>query len=402
MTPENDIQQEASVYEIYSVQSETLPLKTNVHSEDTKKLSDDEEETTIEEVIEELRNIINDAETEAYAEERKEEARKKKEANKIQMRVDLIEEENEEEIVPSNLHPQPPRRTRSLVHLYIPTEDYDYHQKEIIFGNETAFNSDESSDSLLSASKCHQIPIIEKEVGNNNRELLNTIMDARERALVQEKRRQKKTEMMKVLKRSESFQHNIPSVQLLEINDSPLKTVKHNSFDGMYFVTNFSNAPSSPRYPKKSKEDQFTKQKMKSKSLDRIDDGLDAMVDIIVTSDQSNDRLHTKSDSGHVTETSVSRSTSNNYKNETKVPEKPSRMFLPYRYENRESQFYFPRVQEQGNNFMIKRGHTNAGMYSGNHIRDQKRATVISSSSYRTTKNSIPVGKFTDLPSGLY
>lgn len=328
------------------------------------------------------------------------------------MRVDLIEEETEAEIVPSNLHPQPPRRTRSLVHLYIPTEDYEYgNQKGPFLENETPFTSDESSDSLLSASR--QVPVEEKGpiVGNNNRELLNTIMDARERAVMQEKRRQKKTEMIKALKRSESFQHSIPNVQL---NDHTLKSVKHNSFDGMFFVTNFSNTPSSPRYQKKSKED-FAKQRMKSKSLDRIDDGLDAMVDIIVTSDQSNinQRLqNTKSDSGNHTETSVSRSTSNNY-SKNHFPETRNRMFLPYnRYDYKEggpNSFYFPRVQENPGNFMIKRG--NAGMYSGHHVPREspiggKRTTLVASNSYRTTSskniNSMSVGKFTDLPSGLY
>lgn len=405
---------------------------------------DDEEETTIEEVIEELRNIINDAETEAYATEKKEaEERRIMEeaqiASKIHMRVDsnvLIEDEQfletEAEIVPSNLHPQPPRRTRSLVHLYIPTEEYEYHQKEMYFENETQFMSDESSDSLLSASKC-QIPQpeIDKPIPiNNNRELLNTIMDARDKAIQQEKRRQKKYEMMKALKRSESFQHMIPNVQLLDCENS--KTVKQNSFDGLYFVTNFSNnTPTSTPHPKlKNKSnDDFAAQKVKSKSLDRIDDGLDAMVDIIVTSEHQENaqqRLIEKSDSGVVTETTVSRSTSNLYSQVKKEPhsgkfsihsqpkyEEKHRIFLPInKFENRdisEAHFYFPRIQETtSNNFMIKRGHINAGLYSGQHIiRDSpasaKKPAMIPTHNYRSTLNRKNViGKLTDLPSGLY
>lgn len=441
------------VYEIFNVQNETMrqaPCKGVIQ----KLTEDDEEETTIEEVIEELRNIINDAETEAYASDRKaqEDRRRIEEAqiaSKIQMRVDsnvLIEDdqllETEAEIVPSNLHPQPPRRTRSLVHLYIPTEEYEYHQKEMYFENETQFMSDESSDSLLSASKC-PLPQPEKEVHhplNNNRELLNTIMDARDKAIQQEKRRQKKYEMMKALKRSESFQHVIPNVHLLDVNENS-KTVKQNSFDGLYFVTNFSsNTPTSTPvlcHPKtkscKSKEE-FSKQKIKSKSLDRIDDGLDAMVDIIVTSEQehSQQRLLEKSDSGHVTETTVSRSTSNLYsqvKKDTTIKyplhnqhqthstkyEEKHRMFLPInKFENRdvpESHFYFPRIQEStSNNFMIKRGHINAGLYSGHHIiRDSsasaKKSTIISANNFRNTasrKHAKSLGKLTDLPSGLY
>lgn len=338
------------------------------------------------------------------------------------MKVDLIHDEYEEEIVPQNLHPQPPRKTRSLVHLYIPTEDYDYHQKEIIFENEIPLTSDESSDSLLSTSKCNQIPTKDTHItSNNNREILNTIMDARERALIQEKRRLKKTEMIKALKRSESF--HLSNVQVLDINESNLKTVKHNSFDGMYFVTNFSNAPSSPRHQKKKCKEDFAKQRMKSKSLDRIDDGLDSMVNIVVTSEQNIDqRLHTKSDSGHVTETSISRSTSNNFshihKNDTKFSshtkyEDKHRMFLPYKYDNREyykePHFYFPRIQEnQSNSFLIKRGHTNAGLYSGYNVNRASpigsKRTIVSANSYKTSssRQAIPHGKFADLPSGLY
>ena len=90
----------------------------------------------------------------------------------------------ESEIIPTNLHPQPPRRAKSLMHLYVPVEDYDC-PKEMFFENETAFTSD-GSDSLLSASKCqkklekntHEYTNINENV---NRVILNTIMDARER-----------------------------------------------------------------------------------------------------------------------------------------------------------------------------------------------------------------------------
>lgn len=445
LTPE-EIQREPLVYELYNVHNET---RSKINAEEITKLSDDEEETTIEEVIEELRNIINDAETEQYALEKQkaEEQRRIEEAqvaSKIQMRVDsnvLIDDNQllttEAEIVPSNLNPQPPRRTRSLVHLYIPSDEYEYHQKEMYFENETQFLSDESSDSLLSASK-YQKPHVLKDVHpvSNNRELLNTIMDARERAIQQEKSRLKKAEMMNALKRSESFQHIIPSVQLMEVKDN-LKTIKQNSFDGLYFVTNFSNntPTSTPLCHQKSRslksKDNFAKQKIKSKSLDRIDDGLDAMVDIIVTSDHqenTDQRLHGKSDSGHVTETSVSRSTSNLYSQVKKEScttkfsshsqpkyEDKHRIFLPVnKLDNRdlkEPHFYFPRIQENtGNNFMIKRGHGNAGLYSGQQIitdstSQTKKCTIVSTNTFRTSssrKTPVSLGKLTDLPSGLY
>jgi hypothetical protein len=54
--------------EVCEVVVEAAPLReTSVDQQD----SEDEEETTIEEVIEELRNIINDAESEARAQDQK-------------------------------------------------------------------------------------------------------------------------------------------------------------------------------------------------------------------------------------------------------------------------------------------------------------------------------------------
>lgn len=161
LTPEGDNHRESPMYEMYSLQGTTLPI-SKATAKSNSKLNEDDEETTIDEVIEELRNIINDAETEQYMKEekqRQQEKLKKDESkmcsSKVQIKLEEPIFDSELEIVPSNLHPQPPRRTRSLVHLYIPAEDYDYDNKEIFFENETTFTSEEGSDSLLSASKCH-------------------------------------------------------------------------------------------------------------------------------------------------------------------------------------------------------------------------------------------------------
>ncbi|KAK4874813.1 hypothetical protein RN001_014173 [Aquatica leii] len=85
------------------------------------KLLADEDETTIDDVIEDLNNIV-EGECEAIA-------------NKIQMRVSTNDAifDSESEIVPANLQPQPPRRTKSLVHLYIPSEDYNYSKEIFLY-----------------------------------------------------------------------------------------------------------------------------------------------------------------------------------------------------------------------------------------------------------------------------
>lgn len=410
----------------YNMQSETLPIAAKKSSkiESSTILDDEEEETTIEEVMEELRNIINDAETEAYQNEEKQKNEEKIKIEKAQiqskivMRVDCNVSmdnilDNEAEIIPSNLHPQPPRKTRSLVHLYVPQDEYQYN-KEVFFENETAYTSDESSDSLLSASK-YQLPRVDRDipvsVENNNRAILNTIMDARERALISEKKRQKQVETAKTVKRSES-------VRLLEQSKlvSQSKISGRENTRSRYYQLDQNN-----RY------EQFTGPRNKSKSLDRIDDGLDSMVDIVMTGkdDKMNTTSHglrPKSDSGNVTVTTLSRSISNVFASTTmrrdamhnKQSYENTKMFLPAnsnRYEERaETRYYFPRLQEKkstSSSFLIKRGHTNAGMYSG-HLQHQLNSHHGASNVARKVEYFATSGsrnsssKVTDFPSGLY
>lgn len=367
---------------------------------DTKLI--DEEETTIDDVIQELKNIINDAETEAYNKERKK-AEETQVSNKIQMRVNCNVSMNdpifdsESEIIPSNLHPQPPRRTRSLIHLFIPSEDYDYDNKEIFFENETPYTSDEGSDSLLSASKC-QLPRIEKSTTH-----FNGTLDVRHPHL----------------KKSESFHHVVSNIQLREVNTNN-KAIRHNSIDG-YYIDNYSQAPETHGNQQKD----YTSHKLKSKSLDRIDDGLDTMVDIVLTNQKSN-TSRTQSDSGNATGTTTTliRSTSNVFLNGTtkdfKISKLPSssykseerhKIFLPHhKYENGDY-YYQSRIQEKpitittnnNNSFVIKRGHTNAGMYSGYHANKNNQVILSNVRKMDKSKNQLnSLSKVTDLPSGLY
>lgn len=342
------MQRESSVYELYSVQNQMIQ-KPSI------KIDDDDEETTIDEVIEELRNIINDAETETLNMEEQEKVQNRKIieqsqiASKIQMTVavDTYSLNNEIEIIPSNLHPPPPRRTKSLVHLFIPAEDYDYGNKELFFENETAFTSDEGSDSLLSASK-YQLQKVDEEPKFC--------------------RNYSKTR----IKRSESFK--------------PLELAKQHSFEN-------SSCNNRVAVTSETLEDQ---KKMKSKSLDRIDDGLDTMVDIVMTEtfDKHILQSRTKSDSGvsHV----FTYQNRLNYFNEEK-----SKMFLPSAKNRHDLLCYFPRVQEKkSNSFLIKRGHTNAGLYSGQ-ITRQHISPVLKSREYLSSSNKSSE-KVTDFPSGLY
>lgn len=217
-----DIEREPMVYELFAVQNDTIlvernRLRKNVNNEvvmketsvdqlddDASEGGDDEDETTIDEVIEELRNIINDAETEAYAAEAAEKKQReledkrdeiKKKSNKTDTetgknkhhhkvspyhhnhqtdskkfssgkqgrQVTSIEihhpaSETEVEIVPTCLLPQPPRRARSLVHLLLNSGRDVYVDgrtgQNPFFDDETpSHTSEEDSDSLLSSAR---------------------------------------------------------------------------------------------------------------------------------------------------------------------------------------------------------------------------------------------------------
>lgn len=356
------------------MQTQTIPINKQQQKSCTR-IREDDEETTIDEVIEELKNIINDAETEQYLKEQK---LKTESERKVCMRIEtqpsLFERENE--IIPANLHPQPPRRARSLVHLFIPAEDYDYDNKEIFFENETTFTSEEGSDSLLSASKYH-LPRLDKDNlkgGDHEKQKLQKQKDS--------------------LKRSESFKH------LLPVNDNAKPhSNRHGSFHGVVVIT--ENTPLSPSFQdqKKSTIQELTAHRLKSKSLDRIDDGLDAMVDIVMTEESRSEQVVT-----NVLTRSVSNVFGGNKKDQGirkgNVEEK-KKIFLPN--QTLESPYFFPRLQEKRStsSFLIKRGHMNAGLYSGFIIKEdqpvKKKTDYVAA---MNSKNSLE--KVTDLPSGLY
>lgn len=411
---------------MYTIQNETMPSKAKTTQiKLNPPVKDDDEETTIDEVIEELRNIINDAETEQYLKEEKKKQQEKvrvaevRDSCRIKMRVEsnVIDSifDKETDIVPSNLHPQPPRRTRSLVHLFIPAEDYDYGNKEIFFENETTFTSEEGSDSLLSASKC-QLPRVEKEPVRNTSQETVIIKNTQECHKFKDKRKFHK-ERKNCVKKSESFKHILPN-NITEISQN--KSPKNSSFDGLYLVT--TNTPLSPSFQKEKQEtiEELTAHRLKSKSLDRIDDGLDAMVDIVMTDQpniqrsqhkteiRSSNRLLSRSISsvfvGRRKDYQVAKVNSNNGN------EEKQRMFLPPKGfdcgERLEAPYYFPRLQEKRSatsTFLVKRGHVNAGLYSGYIVKDENNTSFIKKSEYiPTLDNRGSLGKLTDLPSGLY
>lgn len=338
---------------MYGVQNQTLPVNEKQKAKTTKE---DDEETTIDEVIEELKNIINDAETEQYLKEQKQKNEDAQKPTKIVMRVENVCEtvlEKETEIIPSNLHPQPPRRTRSLVHLFIPTEDYDYSNKEIFFENETTFTSEEGSDSLLSASKYH-LPRLEKSLKGCKKDNL---------------------------KRSESFRHD----------DQP--------------------TPLSPGFQEQKRDtmQELAAHRLKSKSLDRIDNGLDAIVDIVMTDKKEDDdtSLIPKNHPAKLLTRSISNVFGGKVMKRSAAIEEKQKIFLPQQTfnltERLEPPYLFPRLQEKRGNpgCLVKRGHGNAGLYSGYAAKEEKNFKKKSDYVMALNKKN-SLEKVTDLPSGLY
>ncbi|XP_057656591.1 uncharacterized protein LOC130894063 isoform X1 [Diorhabda carinulata] len=306
-TPETDIRPTSVVFERYTAPE---PQRDN----------ESEEETTIEEVIQELQDIISNEETEVYNRENL----KNTEDKSTSIHLDIT---NEYEIIPSNLQPEPPKKSRSLIHLFFPSVDYECNTKEIYFEAESL-----TSDSSYSIS--------------------------------------------------DRYEKKSPS----ESN---------------------SNRKKSAIFPGHSVEVSYTeikREETKTKSLDRVDNF--ESINVVVTN--KNPASRSKSDSGNISGTSVCRSISNVYVNNSKDVspkfesnrEEKHKMFLPTYGD--EVLYYFPRIQERrysNSSSFLNRGYNNAGLYSGRTLNTHQyfsRSREIIGSDCRSS------GKLTDFPSGLY
>lgn len=150
---------------------------------------DDDSNTTIDDVIEELTNIVNDAEREIE----KQQSGKFKPLQKSRSE-DYVSNGIETEIV-VNLLPQPPKKSnKSLIHIFGPQHEVDGSDYDLYYVDEnqqkpTQENEYEIADHEL-PSQNHPDIISTAQVSQNrsrqqkddsNRQLLNVIMDAREK-----------------------------------------------------------------------------------------------------------------------------------------------------------------------------------------------------------------------------
>lgn len=278
----------------------------SINESDQMTNKEDDSETTIEDVIEELQNIVNDAEREILIQ------REYSSSETIVTGINhqtLIVPTNENEIIPVNLLPQPPRKSRSLSHL-LTNSDSDYGLLEEVDGklpffDDMDFDKKQSSGNHIYYSDEETPDVINhNKVGpNSNRAILNVIMDAREQ----------EDQMIEL--RSRSLERaNIPPPQ---------------AFNGVFFMTEMNN---SKKYPKPDITAALEAKRV-TKNLDRMETyGLDSMVDIVLTSDKP----------------------------------KNHKFYVPNRMSNTTST---PSGTSKNNSpFKIRTGHRNAGLYSGQHV----------------------------------
>ncbi|XP_075231903.1 multiple wing hairs isoform X2 [Lycorma delicatula] len=468
---EEDIEREPLVYEMFTVQNDTILMDSSEKDirNDITDDEDEEEETTIEEVMEELQNIINDAETDYNAECDKNVNKKLQNIEKEETALarhyrrlnnissdDLTSEalilEDELDIVPERLLPQPPRRSRSL---FLPEKDYDDHNP--FFEDDESI---ESSDSLLSTSRDQMTYDSERTYHHRHHHQHyhnhhpQQIGLKRRETMVIDRRIEPQKDNTTNIKRSETF-HNVVNERCNRNRNEhnniqrdtgiyPEVKTRRGSFDGLFYVAELPSTPIVCSEPirktrgttvfiNKSPENS---RKLKSKSLDRIGDGLDSMVDIVVTSDNKTNEIKSKK----LTDEEYSNRIINNKGSSVIIVSRSSNNLQSNPFESNKQQQYLNKISDDmvpkyssdrkvflpihrnpsptdAQKFVVKRGHTNAGLYSGQHnirdaptlIQNNRTLSVSPSDYYNRGLNAIKhvnlsasSGKLTDLPSGLY
>lgn len=260
----------------------TVPSEENTTINNSKD-DDDGNAVSIDEVIEELANIVSEAERQICISEVVASSKNKQMAEGADDRM-------EKDIVPVNLLPQPPRKSRSLVHMMSQGEsDFGGSDYGLVLGGKV---DDEEPE--YDQFKYTRPPPIEDTYSfdnpdilnqsSTNRDILNVIMDARE-----------KDADLKGLQTMPQPPHHgaAPSdVHTSSHIDSSPNVIGHDliptnppnpqKFSGVFFMTQMSTPQ---RYPKPDITAALEARRV-TKNLDRIESyggGLDTMIDIVMT-----------------------------------------------------------------------------------------------------------------------
>lgn len=268
---------------------------------------DDNNNTTIEEVIEELENIVHDAEQEIRQENKQRSDSIKSSSNNdinlsstYQLKSHVFNkiDYQEKEIVPKNLLPQPPKKSRSLSHLLAGGSDFDDSDYgALMANNETRISYYDDIDMEIEHSRqygyhrnevdgCEPNPDLINQT-STNRELLNVIMDARD-----------KDENIfmaapgRIVKAATTMTNKNSEQSLI-----PKSAQAPQKFNGVFFMTEMSTPA---KYPKPDITAALEARRV-SKSIERLESygsgGLDSMIDIVMTSEKKQEFKNAMSNS---------------------------------------------------------------------------------------------------------
>lgn len=255
----------------------TLTLTDGANNGGSSK--DDDTNATIEDVIEELENIVQDAEREIKS--KLENVNDDADASSAVLQVHNIHNVDhvEQEIVPVNLLPQPPKKSRSLAHLISSGSEFEDSDYGILMNENHRVSYYDDIDMEIENSRalgCHNdvdgdtntADVTNPDLINqssSNRELLNVIMDAQEN----DDRLFASNAAAKVNRIVAKNNELIPK------GSAPHK------FNGVFFMTEMSKPQ---KYPKPDITAALEARRV-TKSIERMEThGLDSMIDIIMTS----------------------------------------------------------------------------------------------------------------------
>lgn len=286
-------------------QNGTQKFKMNITSSNPPSKDDD---ATIEDVIEELENIVNDAEREISIQQYTGSGIEMHttNGNKITITGDL--NRMEKDIVPVNILPQPPKKSRSLAHLLSSGSEFDGSDYGLLLihnGSKTSFFEDldfeDNEENINSFRRSNQtnsgfddMPNLDTSNNDNstNREILNVIMDAREKDagnrgafLVPSPPQQQQSvavvdDVGRMIKnKTESNENGTTVIPTGTISSQPLQQ----KFSGVFFMAEMSTPQ---KYPRPDIAAALEARRV-TKTIDRIEsygNGLDSMIDIVMPS----------------------------------------------------------------------------------------------------------------------
>lgn len=264
------------------IPSSNYKNESNISKKSRKSSYDDDSNTTIDDVIEELTNIVNDAEREIKAEKKKEDVvcinfkpiTKSRSEDLLAM---SNHNENDSMIIPCNLLPQPPKKSnnKSLIHILGPQDsEYDYYientpiqpQKdssiyendyELDDNNNNNNNSKNHPDIVSTVHSPNNNNLLNsngnRQKDDNNRQLLNVIMDARE----------KEQQHSAYINRAHSLERDIFPPQ---------------QFNGVFFMSDMNPLTPATKFPSKPDIMAAIESKRASKNF-----GVNSMIDVVMT-----------------------------------------------------------------------------------------------------------------------